>query len=260
MFSSVASLLGSTGQANYAAANSFLDAIAHLRHQQGLPALSLNWSAWSGSGLANSLEVEQRLSRVGIPLLDPETSLEILGQLMELTESVQVGILPGSIANWRRVGAQSLFSTSSQQSLNETKSTIQAALEVNDTVALSDHLRAQLAIVLGKEAALITDDNADFADLGLDSLTAVEFRNRLQTSLACVLPVTLVYEYPTLSELRDYIVGLLSLSQPISASSNAAKNYIKHPIEDSLQNDLEDISDDEAQALLLQELSKLDQA
>ncbi len=275
MFSSVASLLGSTGQANYAAANSFLDAIAHLRRQQGLPALSLNWAAWSGAGLAANLEVEQRLSRAGIPLLDPATSFEMLRLLIGSAESAQIGILPGRIANWQKVGIQSLFLSGlshspnlhspnlhspNPQLSNATKSTIQVALERNDIAVLSDHLRAQLAIVLGKEAALINADNADFTDLGLDSLTAVEFRNRLQTSLACVLPVTLVYEYPTLSELRDYIVDLLTLSQSVPATSNTEEDYIEHPTENSSQHNLEDLSEEEAQTLLLQELIKLDQS
>ncbi len=297
MFSSVASLLGSAGQANYAAANSFLDATAHLRHQQELPALSINWAAWSGSGLADSLEVKQRLSRTGIPLLDPDIGLKILVQLIESPGNVQIGVLPGALESWRNAGIKDSFLTalatektpaetteksrqkrSKTQLLspqNQIKSAIQTELDSDkdndNTTVLSSHLRQQLAIVLGKDAALINDDSISFTDFGLDSLTAVEFRNRLQTSLECVLPVTLVYDYPTLSQLKGYIVNLLTASERPSESNsdkiydtkkNSNQQSVKQSIEDTLKNGLEDIeniSDDEAEALLLQELSKLDQ-
>ncbi|MEM8502457.1 MAG: SDR family NAD(P)-dependent oxidoreductase [Cyanobacteria bacterium P01_D01_bin.1] len=283
MFSSAASLLGSAGQVNYAAANSFLDAITHLRHRQGLPALSINWAAWSGAGLANKIEVEQRLSRAGIPAVDPQVGFDILARLIKSKLAVQVATLPGDIENWKKVGIQSLFSTDltprsiekrpnldlqpsqskGKQNIirpSETKAAIQTAIENNNTAVLSDYIRAQLSIVLGKDAVFFNDDSANFTDLGLDSLTAVEFRNRLQSNLACVLPVTLIYEYPTLSKLRDYIVELLTPSQTRKTNAHAAISDHTPLAKAALQNTIENISDDEAQTLLLQELNKLDQA
>ncbi|EDX86159.1 KR domain family [Synechococcus sp. PCC 7335] len=288
MFSSVASLLGSVGQANYAAANSFLDAIAHFRRQQGLPGLSINWAAWAGSGLADTPEVEQRLKRAGIPLIEPETALEILDWLLSSTEDAQIGVLPGKLQNWQMAHVQTSLLTaiestalksrkskrslehssqptqqsprpsSQESSKSHVRSTIQADLKVGNTTALIQHLQDQLAIVLGQANGIAVDQSADFTDLGLDSLTAVEFRNRLQTSLKCSLPATLVYDYPTLAQLTDYIASLLISSKSHTESHGTNKTFDKQIKAASLEN-FRDLSDNEAEALLLEELSKLDQ-
>ena len=302
MFSSVASLLGSAGQANYAAANSFLDAITYYRHQQGLPALSINWAAWENSRLTDNFEVKQRLGRLGLPLIDSETGLNSLAWLLGSIENGQIGVLPGSLKNWQKAGVQtSLLATaglvtsdiatsdlvtldlegsldqsaqsnrplSQNQTKNQIKLTIQSELKDNTTTALSSYLREQLEIVLGKATALVSDDSVNFTDLGLDSLTAVEFRNRLQTSLESTLPATLVYDYPTLSQLREYVAGLLMPSEnshPLDHVSECShsndynsKDFSQQIEETSLENNLEDISEDEAEALLIEELRKLDQ-
>ncbi|MEM9949467.1 MAG: SDR family NAD(P)-dependent oxidoreductase, partial [Cyanobacteria bacterium P01_D01_bin.36] len=120
LFSSAASLLGSAGQINYAAANSFLDAIAHYRQQARLPALSINWGPWDGDGLAASPAVRQRLARAGTPLIDAEIGLAQLGRIMTTAPALQrsqVSVLPGAISTWVDVGSTRWQSPSVKNSL-----------------------------------------------------------------------------------------------------------------------------------------------
>ena len=247
MFSSAASLVGSVGQVNYAAANGFLDAIAHYRHQLGLPALSINWGAWAGAGLAADDAVRQRLKKAGIPTIQPETGLAALKHLMTSCRLAQVGVLPGELTRWTQA-----VPGKSQQSASTTslKLKIQSAAADERAAMVSEHLIAQVAIVLGVKTATIDDFNSSFTELGLDSLTAVELRDRLQASLDCTLSATLVYDYPTLADLRDYLTNLLSPSDAHSTTK---------PILSSSKNQaVEELSEAEAEALLMEELRQLE--
>ncbi|MEK7324228.1 MAG: SDR family NAD(P)-dependent oxidoreductase, partial [Chloroflexota bacterium] len=99
LFSSASSLLGSPGQGNYAAGNAFMDALAHYRKAQGLPALSINWGAWSEVGMAASLESQdqRRWAAQGMGAMTPEQGLAVFGQLLDAAEAAQIGVLP---INW----------------------------------------------------------------------------------------------------------------------------------------------------------------
>ncbi len=261
MFSSAASLLGSAGQANYAAANSFLDAVATLRHQLELPALSINWAAWAGTDLANNPAVKQRLDKANIPLIEPEIGLSLLSQIMiNAAEAPQIGILPGDIKNWTSIAnSNTLFAdNTAQMSVAKTsaaptafRTKIEQATQPERQALISHHLQQQIAIVLGTDLVPLSDFSSSFTELGLDSLTAVELRNRLQTNLQSPLPVTLIYDYPTPSLLKDYLVALIA--PPIS-SLEAADFFI-----DSTEQtqDIDNLSDAEAEALLLEELTRL---
>src|SRR5690606_17540651 len=97
MYSSLASMLGSAGQANHAAANAFMDALASYRQSLGLPALSINWGAWSEIGAAVEYEVEARIAAQGVQMIPPKRGLQILDFLMQSGQP-QVGVLP---INWQ---------------------------------------------------------------------------------------------------------------------------------------------------------------
>lgn len=229
LFSSAASVLGSAGQGNYAAANAFLDAIAHLRHQQGLPALSINWAAWSGMGMA-----KQQPDRNPIASLPLNVGLDILMTLLG-EQTPQISVLPEK-------QGEAVSSPSSPTSILE--EVLNAEGEERFTL-LYNYLRQQVAIVLGIEATALNDPHCGFTDLGIDSLTSVELRNRLQSSLNCYLPTTLIYDYPTLVDLTNYMMSLIS---PSPASSQATSEIEPDAVEN--------LSEEEAEALLQEVLKE----
>ena len=209
LFSAGASLLGNPGQANYAAANAFLDSLAHDRRARGLAAMSINWGPWS-VGAAAARGLDERMRLMGLSAIDPEQGLEILDALYAWNP-VQIGVLPirwreaaGRFAEWPLVsdfrtesavpaGDQALLSRLDGASPDEKRSLV------------AHHVRAQIAGVLGLEDEDDIPLQKGFFDLGMDSLTAVELRNKLQATFGCTLPPTLAFDYPTVGGLIDFI-------------------------------------------------------
>lgn len=253
LFSSAASVVGSAGQANYAAANGFLDAIAQYRHQLNLPAISINWGPWSDSGLAVNKAVKQKLERTGMSMIDPESGLNVLRQIMahpEYPQIAQLAVLPGTLNQWTSIDSQ----VSEPHSPISIKEQIQTADTNERPMLLSLYLREQIGIILGMNSSSLQDTSASFNDLGLDSLTAVELRNRLQTGLDCPLPVTLLYDYPTLGKLQDY---LMQTVMPNTEMPQASAEVSESPADDAAQT-WQAISEDAAEALLLEKLKQLE--
>ncbi|MEL6903639.1 MAG: beta-ketoacyl reductase, partial [Cyanobacteria bacterium J06606_4] len=265
LFSSAASLLGSAGQANYAAANSFLDALAHYRREAGLAALSINWGAWAGTGLAATPAVQQRLARSELSPIEPETGWALLQAMMGQGELAQVGVLPGDITKW--MGKQTAQSSPADSPAHVAATRIQKKIqsaEISDRPAiLSSYLRQQLALVLGVPVTSLVDEQSSFIDLGLDSLTAVELRNRLQTGLGCKLPVTLMYDRPTLAALRDYLLQdhlQQSGQSPVEQSVAEPQKSQEHAHLDAppAAQNVEQLTETEAESRLIAELERLD--
>ncbi|MEB3357236.1 MAG: SDR family NAD(P)-dependent oxidoreductase, partial [Synechococcales bacterium] len=270
LFSSAASLIGSAGQGNYAAANAFLDAIAHHRHALQLPALSINWGAWSGEGLANRDPVRQRLQQTGMAPLDPQQGFEVLAHLLG-QPSPQVGVLPADgtqgLGGLFQKGALLSEEPSSTASTNW-RQRLQGMAAGDRLPHIQTHLREQVAIVLGISPTQLTDPHQGLTDLGLDSLTAVELRNRLQTSLEQPLPATLVYDYPTLADLTRYVATTFfgacfndgAIAADASPSPIASSTSRSGKPSNLAAIDLENLSEAEAEALLLEELERLEGA
>jgi len=258
LFSSAAALIGSAGQSSYAAANAFLDALAHIRKGMGLPALSVNWGPWEGSGMAANAGVRKGLGDRGIQFLQPETALTVLEHLLN-SSTPQVGVLPVDWRKWSRMeGTPPLLreiltvdSNVAEEERSLSPSTLLNRLEqvdVGDRPSLiADYVLSQVATVLGV-AANTLDPTLGFKDLGLDSLTSVELRNRLQTELGCPLPITLLFDHPTAIALTAYLTSLLV---PDAAPAEISPPTLQE------ENDLNDLSEDEAEALLLEELNRL---
>ncbi|HHP7229502.1 MAG TPA: SDR family NAD(P)-dependent oxidoreductase, partial [Xenococcaceae cyanobacterium] len=242
MFSSAASLLGSPGQINYAAANAFLDSFAHYRHSLGLPALSINWSAWNDLGLAATNTPQTP----GMQSILPQEGIAILESL--LTSSLpQVGVLPIDSKQWQ---INSPFSENFQQTLTKTnfRDTLNNLSETEVYHQLVHQVVTEVAEVLGINNIDAISLDIGFTDLGLDSLSSVELRNRLQTTLHCNLPSTLTYEFPTITSLVEYLVKKLNLSSVNQGKTLTTISNIPDKAE------ITNLSEAEAEALLLAEL------
>ncbi|MED7948533.1 SDR family NAD(P)-dependent oxidoreductase, partial [Streptomyces sp. BE303] len=229
LYSSVAGLFGTPGQGNYAAANAFLDAFAAARRSRGLPGTSLAWGAWdTDAGMAQNLsEVDRRrLSRGGIaPLAVPE-ALGLFDTALDSEHPLLVPIridhtvlrarqgdaglpplLRGMVRENVRRAATGATAASLLQRLAELAPADQDRL-------LLDLVRTQVAAVLGHGSGDAVPAGRAFSELGFDSLTAVELRNRLNAATALRLPATLTFDYPTpqalVAFLRGELVGALA--------------------------------------------------
>ncbi|MER7991286.1 SDR family NAD(P)-dependent oxidoreductase, partial [Streptomyces noursei] len=222
VFSSVAGVLGGAGQANYAAGNAFLDALAVHRVGVGLPGVSLAWGAWDqGVGMTAGLGEREvrRAVESGMPLLGVEQGLALFDAALATGSSALVpvrldlttlrnqptvpAILRGLVkAPVRRTTA----TTPGNTGLAEQLTRLQRAERRETLLTL---VRDQAAMVLGHTAGDGVDPSRAFRDLGFDSLTAVELRNRIGTATGLRLPATAVFDYPTAGALADHLLAEL---------------------------------------------------
>ena len=257
MFSSVASLLGSAGQANYSAANAFLDALAYARTRMGLPGLSINWGAWSQIGVAAKRQMAPVGSK-GMGTITPQQGLAVLEQLLS-QPPIQVGVVSINWSQWIRSATWPFladFATeiSEEQPLvvkAEFLQQLEAATKSNRRELLVAHVRSQVIKVLGLNSLDSTDIQQGFSELGMDSLTSVELRNRLQSSLVVTLPSTLAFDYPTVAALADYLAEALFSPASIVESLEDTEDLDKSALQ------MQQLSEAEAEALLLDELENL---
>ena len=227
MFSSVTSLLGNPGQANYAAANAFLDAMACERRAKGLPALTINWGPWAGSGMAATLDSgsPSRWSALGISPFLAEQGLAALERALTLRSTHVAAIR----INWRtfmqafKPGTEPplLSGFASARGAVAPQAAPSAFTAPELTVALTgvrsaDRLRIvheyvadQARKVLGLEASFAFQPHQGLRDVGLDSLMSVELRNRLQRGSGLSLPATLAFDFPTVEALTSRLLEKL---------------------------------------------------
>ncbi|MER8162639.1 type I polyketide synthase, partial [Streptomyces sp. NPDC094472] len=233
LFSSISGTFGAAGQGNYAAANAYLDALAERRRAQGLPATSIAWGPWAEGGMATDGALEQRLRRSGLPPMDAELAIGALQRALDLDDTV----VTVADIDWDRFAPD--FTAARPSRLLAELPEIRAAAEdtATETAAdgsslaarlaglgeaerdrlLLDLVRTQVAAVLGHDGSESIAADRAFGELGFDSLTAVELRNRLGAASGVQLPATLVFDYPTASALAGYLRGEL-----IGADTTAA--------------------------------------
>ncbi|MBB5081837.1 type I polyketide synthase [Nonomuraea endophytica] len=210
LFSSVAGVLGNAGQAGYSAANAYLDGLAEHRHAAGLPALSLAWGLWEGgSGITARLGAldRARLARGGILPLGERAGLELFDAALGAGLPVVVPAALDARAVPDGAGVSPLLRElvrparrTARRAGGPTAARPAARVE-EDLLAL---VRAQAAAVLGTEPEQIPVRRA-FTDLGLDSLTALELRNRLNEATGLRLPATLTFDHPTPRAVADHL-------------------------------------------------------
>jgi acyl transferase domain-containing protein/acyl carrier protein len=259
LFSSATALLGSPGQSNYAAANAFLDALAVYRRASELPALSISWGAWSQIGEAAQREADAYLQKMGVGTISPEQGLELLALLLAQPGS-QIGAIP---IDWSIFLAQRaptpffarLRQTTEKEVVAPTALTQQLADipagERRDYILVQ--VQVQVANVLGFQEPQAVDVQQGFFDLGMDSLTSIELKNQLQTSLNCPLPATLLFKYPTIEKLVDYLVAEvldIDVGESVGDSGFGEKMTIAKPaVEEISEDELEKLIDAEFEAL-----------
>jgi polyketide synthase 12 len=232
LFSSVTGVLGSAGQAGYAAANAFLDALAVRRRAEGLPGVSVAWGAWAEAGMAADPTAAERTRRSGMPAM---SSVEALG----LLDAALAGADPAVTAT--RIDVPRLRAAQLPPILRDLVPTRAAPTDVSwaDRVAgldeadrgrlLTDLVRAQVALVLGHSGAAAIDPGRAFEELGFDSLTAVELRNRISAATGLRLPATLVFDYPTPAALAQHL-GTTLTPQDTTPTVTASTNAVDDPI------------------------------
>jgi acyl carrier protein len=224
LFSSIAGVVGSPGQANYAAANAVLDALATYRHSLGLPALSLDWGPWdTGSGMTGRLTWtdRNRMHQLGIVPMPPTSALALLDSALRSSHPVltlahldtpamraRANQLPPVLSGLVRPAPRPAAS----------QPTLARRLAGQEPIAqrqtLLELVRGHAASILGHIDPATVRPGDTFKDLGFDSLTAIELRNRLAATTELRLPTTLTFDHPTPAALATHLLSQIVPAAP----------------------------------------------
>ncbi|MFI5783805.1 type I polyketide synthase [Nocardia sp. NPDC051570] len=218
LFSSLSAIVGGAGQANYAAANAYLDGLAEYRRAQGLAATSVSFGPWAESGMADSAAVRDAGVALGIATLTPSRALAALARAVETGETT----LTVADMDWAKFAPAFTATRPSPllADLPEVRTAATGAVQ-QDTGkftrrlagmgaterarALLDLVRTQIAAVLGYDGPAAVEPNLAFRDLGFDSLTSVDLRNRISSTCGVPLPATLVFDYASPTALAAHL-------------------------------------------------------
>ncbi|MET7669453.1 type I polyketide synthase [Micromonospora luteifusca] len=215
LFSSITGLFGGPGLGNYAPGNAFLEALAHHRRAQGLPATAILWGHWAGGGMGQG-DVGERLLRNGVGHLPPELALSALGQAVAHDETALVV----ADLDWDRfpASASALFGdlpgvrsapltgpATAGGGPSDWSQRLAAVPEVERDALLLDLVRGHTAAVLGHAVTRDIGPRQAFKEIGLDSLTAVELRNRLGSATGLRLPTSVVFDHPNVAALARHL-------------------------------------------------------
>jgi acyl transferase domain-containing protein/acyl carrier protein len=269
LYSSVLSYLGAAGQANHAAANAFMDALAHYRRGLGLTASSVNWGVWSEVGSAAQSGRGDRLAAMGLSSITPAEGCAALERLL-VADAVQASVMRFDALAWCRhlpgaahstlfaalvpaVGAAPAAGHAAEPPIADRLRALASGAERQQL--METYLAAQVARVLRLAVGQI-DLNKALRGMGLDSLMAVEFRNRLEADTGVSIPTTLVWNYPTVVKLAPEVAARMGIELgdgPDAADGSAAMDALGGDSTadlEALLGALETLPDDEARQAL----------
>jgi acyl transferase domain-containing protein/thioesterase domain-containing protein/aryl carrier-like protein len=231
LFSSVAGQIGSSAQANYAAANVFLDELAHYRRARGLPAISVAWGGWlQESALFEDLSAADkgRLERMGLDAVSPEEGLELFDAACESSEPllIPVGLRQSALRRQAKSGMlpallRGMVSGAvSDAGATSLRSQLAAASpDERESLALA-FVRAHVALVLGYASPEEVEPDRNLQEMGFDSLGAVELRNRLSATSGVQVPVMAITDNPSAAGIANYLLTHLA-SPPSEAGAGS---------------------------------------
>ncbi len=269
MFSSVSSIFGNPAQANYSAANTFLDALAHERHRLGLPGLTINWGVLGGEGyVARNERVAEFLARQGTAALTP-------GEVMSLMESFlvagadQVAAIRVDWNKWRqsfrgmsenplleRVFASTVESQDGHGAASDWRPRIEAASAAEKEGVICQAVREVVAGVLRLKPDSLRDDQP-LTDLGLDSLMGVEIENSIESAIGVALPPTSLMRARTIGQIAVLINEHMGNTTTTGAAKPGAKAaapaVVEAPAASAEEVDLDALSDEEIERLLAEQ-------
>ncbi|WP_253828082.1 type I polyketide synthase [Prauserella aidingensis] len=226
LFSSMSGTFGASGQGNYAPGNAYLDAFAEYRRALGLPATSLAWGPWGGDGMADGA-VGEVAERHGLPAMDPDLAVRAMARAVGTDTCVALADI-----DWERFFVAMTATRTSHvlREVPEVRRLLEAATPgasgpapVGSTSSRDElvHLvRSTVAAVLGYPGPDAVEPDRSFHDLGFDSVTAVELRNRLAAVTDLKLPVTLVFDHPTPDALAAHLADRLVPEQRVTTVSS----------------------------------------
>ncbi|WP_315788438.1 type I polyketide synthase [Fischerella sp. JS2] len=266
-FSSAASLHGSLGQGSYAAANAFLDTLAHYRQLQGLPALSINWSSWDEVGMAATMASrdQQRWTAAGVSFIAVQQGLQALGQLVR-QKLPQIGVLAVDWSKYLKLFPSNFESSFLSEIAGETQLTTHSQQpEILQSLhktppnqqknVLISYIQNKVAAVLGLESVQLIKPHIGFFEMGMDSLMSIDLKNILQKNLGQNLGSTLTFEYPNIEALADYLLKEIILVESLPDSQQKSDKDTEEQAKILAQ--IQELSEEELAALVDKELETL---
>jgi acyl transferase domain-containing protein/acyl carrier protein len=270
LFSSGASLLGSVGQANYAAANAFLDGLAHYRRSHHLAGLSINWGAWGDIGMAARHDVLERIAQFGMSPIDVKNGLEALECLLA-AGSVRAAVLP---IDWSKflshdatIGHSPFFAEFRKDREDDVISPVDPDIEAKQWrprlqsaapsrrhLILREMVEREAAKILGLKKSQTIDPQRPLQELGLDSLMAIQFRNILAASAGIELSSTILYNCPTVEQLTAHLAKCLTLDEGVSECDDGFAEKLDEVPDQLSEAELEELSEEELARLLQQQI------